>query len=147
VQQTLQNQFLDKQNDPLFEPRVDNDSILRMSKRQIFEESENPCELPYYSKSSYPQKLKREDLTTFTGSCKAIFQGQLPPKKKDLGSFNSIGKVSIKEARYSIGEGINLIPTWLIEKLKRIQIQPSTVTLTVADGSLKNSDGKKIHFF
>jgi len=83
VQPTHETQFNEKQNALLFEPLVDNDSILRMSRRKIFEESENPCELPNYIKFSYPQKLKREDLTTFTGSCKEIFQGRLPLKKKD----------------------------------------------------------------
>jgi len=57
----------------MFEPLVDKDSILRMGRRKILDESENPCKLPDFSKLSYPQKLKRKDLATFTGSCKAIF--------------------------------------------------------------------------
>jgi len=52
--------------------------------------------------------LKRKDLTAFAGSCKAIFQGRLPLKKKDPGSFNSIGKLSVKEARFGQGEGIRI---------------------------------------
>jgi hypothetical protein len=91
---------------------------------------------------SYPHKLKRKELTTFTGRCKAIFQGRLPLKKKDPGSFDSIGKLSIKEARCSLGKDINLIPTWLIRKLERIQVQPSIITLTSVGGSSKNSDGQ-----
>ena len=84
--------------------------------------------------------MKREDLTTVIGRYKVIFQGRLPLKKKDLGSLNYIGKLSIKEAWCSLGEGINSIATWLIGKLESIQVQPSTVNLTLADGSTKNSD-------
>jgi hypothetical protein len=76
-----------------------------------------------------------------TRSCKAIFQRRLPLKKKDPESFNSIGKLSIKEAQCNLGEGINSIPTWVIGKLKSIQAQPSTVNLTLAEGSIKNPDG------
>ena len=60
---------------------------------------------------------------------------------KDTGSFNSIGKLSVKEARCDLSEGINLTPTWLIGKLKSILEQPSTINLTLAEGSIKNSDG------
>jgi len=76
-----------------------------------------------------------------TGSYNAIFQGRLPLTKKGPGSFNSIGKLSIKEAQCSLGEGINLIPTLLIEKLEIIEAQPSTVNLTLIEGLIKNSDG------
>jgi len=96
VQPTLQAQYREKHNTPIFEPLVDKDSILRMSRRQILDESENPCILPDFIKLSYPQKLKRKDLATFTGSCKATSQGRLPLKKKNASSFNFIGKLSIK---------------------------------------------------
>jgi len=141
VQPTLQAQFKEKQSTPIFRPLVDKDSILRMSRRKIIDESENPCRLPDFIKWSYPHKLKRKDLTTFVGSCKEIFQGQLPLKKKDPRSFNSIGKLSVKEARCGLGECINLTPTWLIGKLKSILAQPSTVNLTLAEGSINNPDG------
>jgi len=80
-------------------------------------------------------------MTAFVGSCKEIFKGQLPLKKKDPGSFNSIGKMLVEEARCGLGEGINLNPTWLIGKLESIQAQPSTVNLTLAKGLFKNPDG------
>jgi hypothetical protein len=120
VQSTLQAQFKEKQNSPIFKPIVDKDSILRMSRRQILDESENPCRLPNFIKLSYSQKLKRKDLTAFSASCKAIFQGRLPLKKKNPGSFNSTRKLSMREARCGLGEGMNLTPTWLIENLESI---------------------------
>jgi hypothetical protein len=95
-----------------------------MSRREILEQIENPRKLPSYIKLPYPHKLKREDLATLTGSCKAIFQGQLPLKKKDPGSFNSIGKLYIKESQRSLGESTNSIPTWVIIKLEKIQVEP-----------------------
>ena len=70
-----------------------------------------------------------------------MFQGRFPPKKKYLGSFNSIGKLSVKEAWCSLGDGINSTPTWLIGKLESILAQPSAVNLTLVEGSIENSDG------
>jgi len=103
----------------MFEPLLNKVFILRMRRGEILEQSDNPRKLPSYIKLSRPQKLKREDLSTFTGSCKAIFQGQIPLKNKDLGSFHSIEKLSIKEARYSLGEDTNSIPTCVIGKLEK----------------------------
>jgi len=114
---------------------------LRMSWWQILDKYDNPGKLPDFIEISYPQKLKRAYLAILTGSCKAIFQGQLPLKTKDPRDFNSIGKFSIKKARCGLGEGIKLIPTWLIGKLESILAQPSTVNLTLVEGSMKNPDG------
>jgi len=75
VQSTLQAQFKEKQNTLIFEPIDDKDSILKMSRRQILDESENPCRLPNFIQLSYSQKLERKDMTAFSRSCKAIFQG------------------------------------------------------------------------
>ena len=83
VQPTLQTQFKEKQNAPMFEPILDKVSILRTSKRKLFEESENPRELPSYIKLLYHKKLKREEVGTLTRNCSSIFQGWLPLKKKD----------------------------------------------------------------
>jgi len=85
--------------------------------------------------------LKRKDLIAFAGSCKEIFQGRLPLKKKDPGCFSSIGKQFVKEAWGGLGEGINMTPTWLIGKLKSILAQASTVNRTLTKGSIKNPNG------
>jgi len=141
VQSTLQAQIKEKLNAPIFKPIIDKDSILRMSRRQILDESENPCRLPKFIQLLYSQKLKRKDITAFARSCKAIFQGRLRLKKKDPRSFNSIRKMSVKEAQCGLGEGIKLTPTWLIGKLKSILAQPSTINLRLAEGLIKNPDG------
>jgi len=47
----------------------------------------------------------------------------------------------MKEAWCDLGIGINSTPTWLIGKLESIMAQPSTVNLTLAEKSIKNSDG------
>jgi len=49
--------------------------------------------------------------------------------------------LSVKEALCGLGEGMISIPPWPIGKLNRIQVQPSTVTLTLADRSIKKLDG------
>jgi len=61
--------------DQLKELHIDKNFILRMSRRQIMEESENPSELPYYIKLPYlyPEKLKSEEFVVIIGSCNAIF--------------------------------------------------------------------------
>jgi len=131
VQPTLQGQFEEKQNTLMFEPLVDKDSILKMIKGKIIDESEKPCRLLDFIKLTYPYKLKRKDLATFTGSCKAIFQWRLPIKNKDPESFNYIGKFPTKEAKCSLGEVINSIPTSLIGKLESIMAQPVVDNLTL----------------
>ena len=135
VQSTLQAQFKEKHNAPMFEPLVDKDSILRMSIRKILDKNENPSKLLDFIKISYPQKLKREDLTALTRNCNAISQGQLPQKKKDPGSFNSIGKLSIKEAWCGSSESI---PSSLIRKIEGIQVKPSNCTLTLEERSISD---------
>ena len=74
VQSTLETQFKEKENTPIFEPLVNEDSVSRMSRRQILDESENPFRLTNFIKLSYPHKLKKKDMNAFVGSCKAIFQ-------------------------------------------------------------------------
>jgi len=80
-------------------PPIDKYSILRMNRRHILE-SKNSGELSYYIKLPYLflKKLKSGISIVLTGSCNAIFQRRLPPKKNDLKSFNHIGRLSIKEA-------------------------------------------------
>jgi len=40
----------------MFEPLVDKDFILRMSRQQILEESDNPHKIPYYTLSYHIPK-------------------------------------------------------------------------------------------
>ena len=54
VQPTLQSQFKEKHNIPMFEPLVHKDSNLRTSRRQILDESGNPGKLPDFINLSYP---------------------------------------------------------------------------------------------
>lgn len=135
MKSTLQAQFKEKQNAQMFEPLVDKDSILRMSIRQILDKNENPSKLLDFIKISYPQKLKREDLATLTRNCNAISQGQLPLKKKNPGSFNSIGTLSIKKAWRGPSESI---PSSLIRKIEGIQVKPSNCTLILEDRSIND---------
>ena len=135
MQPTFHAQFKEKENNPMFEPLVDKDSILRMSIRKILDKNENPSKLLDFIKISYPQKLKREYLTALTRNCNAISQGQLPQKKKDPGSFNSIGKLSIKEAWCGSSESI---PSSLLRKIDGIQVKPSNCTLTLEDRSISD---------
>ena len=88
VQPILQDQLEEKHNTQMFEPLVDKDSILKMSRRQILDESENPCRLPHFIKLSYPQKLKRKDVTPKT--LKLINCTNNTNHTKDLDATSSI---------------------------------------------------------
>jgi len=66
------------------------------------------------------------------------YQGRLPQKKKGPRNFNSIGKLSIKEAWYGLSEDINSIPSLLISKIEGIQVKPSNYSITLVDRSIND---------
>jgi len=82
--------------------------------------------------------LKSDWSTTLTGNSNAILQGRLPQKKREPKNSNSIGTLSIKEARCSPGEGILSL---LIGKIERFLVQLLTVTLALAYRSVETSHG------
>jgi hypothetical protein len=71
-------------------------------------------------------------------------QKKLPPKLKDLGSFTipcSIGNSIFEKALYDLGASINLTPLSIFKKFGLGEARPTTVTLQLADRSLKHPRG------
>ncbi|XP_039142003.1 uncharacterized protein LOC120279202 [Dioscorea cayenensis subsp. rotundata] len=93
---------------------------------------------------SNKRKLKDYETVTLTEECSAILQKKLPPKLKDPGSFTipcSIGNVVFERALCDLGASINLMPLSIFKKLNLGEARPTTVTLQLADRSLKHPRG------
>ncbi|XP_039144038.1 uncharacterized protein LOC120281228 [Dioscorea cayenensis subsp. rotundata] len=93
---------------------------------------------------SNKRKLKDYETVALTEECSAILQKKLPPKLKDPGSFTipcSIGNVVFERALCDLGASINLMPLSIFKKLNLGEARPTTVTLQLADRSLKHPRG------
>ncbi|XP_058008233.1 uncharacterized protein LOC131182892 [Hevea brasiliensis] len=93
---------------------------------------------------SNKRRLEDYETVAFTEECSAILQSKLPPKLKDPGSFSKpchIGKTSIKRALCDLGASVNLMPFSICEKLKVGHLKPITISLQLADRSIKYAVG------
>ncbi|XP_057991754.1 uncharacterized protein LOC131173425 [Hevea brasiliensis] len=71
---------------------------------------------------------------------KASKENKLPPKLKDPGSFSipcHIGETSIERALCDLGASVSLMPLSICEKLKVRDLKPTTISLQLADRSIK----------
>ena len=101
--------------------------------------------MPSYAKFlkeivSSKEKLKEYTMVALTEECSAILQNKLPPKLKDPGSFSipcSIGSFTIERCLCDLGASINLMPLSLFKKLNMGELKSTTVSLQLADRSLK----------
>ena len=74
----------------------------------------------------------------------AVFRKDLPPKLKDPGSFNimiSIGGSKQVKGMLDLGASINLMPYSLFCELKLEGLKPTTMSLQLADRSVKYPKG------
>ena len=93
---------------------------------------------------SNKRKLEEYETVALTEECSAILQKKLPPKLKDPGSFTipcSIGNSIFEKALCDLGASINLMPLSIFKKLGLGEAKPTTVTLQLADRSLKHPRG------
>ncbi|KAL2569509.1 hypothetical protein AAZV13_18G131300 [Glycine max] len=75
--------------------------------------------------------------------CRALIQ-KLPPKFKDLGSVTipcSIGSVSVGKTFIDLGTGINLMSLSMYRRIGNQKIEPTRMTLQLADHSITRSFG------
>ena len=106
-------------------------------------------QMPSYAKfmkDILSQKRRLADFETvnLTEECSAILQRKLPQKLKDPGSFTipcTIGNVIFEKALCDLGASINLMPLSIFKRLGLGEAQPTTVTLQLADRSLKHPRG------
>ena len=93
---------------------------------------------------SKKRRLLDYETVVLTEECSAILQKKLPPKLKDLGSFTilcSIGNAIFERALCDLGARINLMPLSIFKKLSLGEARPTTVTLQLANRSLKHHRG------
>ena len=93
---------------------------------------------------SNKRKLEEYETVALTEECSAILQKKLPPKLKDPGSFTipcSIENSIFEKALCDLGASINLMPLSIFKKLGLGEAKPTTVTLQLADRSLKHPRG------
>ncbi|XP_078167155.1 uncharacterized protein LOC144561923 [Carex rostrata] len=74
----------------------------------------------------------------------AIFSTDLPPKMKDPGSFSiscSIDTTRIENAMCDLGASVSLMPKSVYDKLESGNLEPTNMTLTLADGTTRSPLG------
>ena len=96
-----------------------------------------------FMKDILSQKRRLADFETvnLTEECSAILQRKLPQKLKDPGSFTipcTIGNAIFERALCDLGVSINLMPLSIFRRLGLGEARPTTVTLQLANRSLKH---------
>ena len=93
---------------------------------------------------SRKRRLSEFETVNLTKECSVILQMKLPHKLKDPGSFIipcKIGNSIFERALCDLGASINLMPLSIFRQLGLGEDRPTTVTLQLADRSLKHSQG------
>ncbi|KAL5558871.1 hypothetical protein UlMin_035082 [Ulmus minor] len=106
-------------------------------------------QMPKYAKFlkevlSNKRKLEGNEKVMLTEECSAILQRKLPQKLKDPGSFTipcTIGDFEFDKVLCDLGASINLMPLSIFRKLGLGEVKPTTVTLQLADRSIKHPRG------
>ncbi|XP_062119042.1 uncharacterized protein LOC133832752 [Humulus lupulus] len=99
-----------------------------------------------FMKEILSKKRKMEDyeMVALTEECSSILQRKLPQNLRDPGSFTipcTIGKFECKHALCDLGASINLMPLSVFRRLGLGEASPTTVTLQLADRSIKHPRG------
>ncbi|KAL5572989.1 hypothetical protein UlMin_022586 [Ulmus minor] len=93
---------------------------------------------------SNKRRLEGNEKVMLTEECSAILQRKLPQKLKDPGSFPipcTIGDFEFDKVLCDLGASINLMPLSIFRKLGLGEVKPTTVTLQLADRSIKHPRG------
>ncbi|XP_057248187.1 uncharacterized protein LOC130590178 [Beta vulgaris subsp. vulgaris] len=102
-------------------------------------------QIPSYSKflkeiMSKKKKLEKYETIALSEECSAVIQKKLPPKLKDPGSFSipcTIGDIKFSKALCDLGASVSLMPLSICKKLGLHNIKSTTVSLQLADRSIK----------
>ncbi|KAL5572849.1 hypothetical protein UlMin_022446 [Ulmus minor] len=106
-------------------------------------------QMPKYAKFlkevlSNKRRLEGNEKVMLTKECSVILQRKLPQKLKDPGSFTipcTIGDFEFDKVLCDLGASINLMPLSIFRKLGLGEVKPTTVTLQLADRSIKHPRG------
>ena len=105
--------------------------------------------MPSYAKFlkeilSKKRKLEEFETVALTEECSAVIQRKLPPKLKDPGSFTvpcAFGDTVFEKALCDLGASINLMPLSIYKRLELGEVKPTTITLQMADRTIKHPRG------
>jgi hypothetical protein len=106
-------------------------------------------QIPSYAKflkdcCTNKRKFQENEQVALTVEVSAVLLRKLPPKLKDPGSFTipcRIGDKLFDRALLDLGAGINLLPYEVYQKLSLGELQPTSITLQLADRSIKRPRG------
>ncbi|KAL3513292.1 hypothetical protein ACH5RR_026009 [Cinchona calisaya] len=90
------------------------------------------------------RKLHGAEILCLTENCSALLTKRLPPKLKEPGSFFipcDIGGLQFGRALCDLGALVNLMLYAVFKKLNGGQLKPTSVSLQLADHSIKFSKG------
>ncbi|XP_062119219.1 uncharacterized protein LOC133832966 [Humulus lupulus] len=93
---------------------------------------------------SKKRKMDDYDVVALTEDCSAILQRKLPQKLRDSKSFSipfTIRNFEYKHALCDLGASINPMPLSVLHRLGLREARPTTVTLQLADHSVKHPQG------
>ncbi|KHN39755.1 hypothetical protein glysoja_047494, partial [Glycine soja] len=118
-------------------------------------------QMPLYSKfmkdilTNKGKYINNENIVV-GGNCSAIIQRKLPKKFKDPGSVTipcTVGKEVVNKALINLGASINLMPLSMCRRIGNLKIDPTKMTLQLADRSVTRPYGVvenvlvKVHHF
>ncbi|XP_017973542.1 PREDICTED: uncharacterized protein LOC108661411 [Theobroma cacao] len=86
------------------------------------------------------RKLEDFERVALTKECSALIQNKLPPKLKDPRSFSIpyiVGGFKFTKALCDLGASVSIMPLSIAKKLGLNEIQPTTVSLQLADRTIK----------
>ncbi|XP_038874990.1 uncharacterized protein LOC120067513 [Benincasa hispida] len=91
------------------------------------------------------RRVSEKEVIALTQEYNVLVSNSLPKKQKNLGSFTvpcSIGGLDVGHALCDLGASINLMPLSIFKKLGIGEAQPTSVTLHLADRTIKYPEGK-----
>ena len=102
-------------------------------------------QVPSYAKFLKDMLTKKREFNAvetvaFTEQCSAIIQNKSPPKLKDPGSFSiqcDIGSLHIDKALCDLGASVSVMPLSICNKLNMGDLKCTSITLQMADRSVK----------
>jgi hypothetical protein len=106
-------------------------------------------QIPAYAKFfkdcyTHKRKFQEHETVALTEEVSAVLLRKLPPKLKDSSSFAipcRIGDHNFEQALLDLGAGVNLLPYTVYETLGLGELKPTSVTLQLADRSIKRLRG------
>ncbi len=106
-------------------------------------------QMPLYAKFlkeilSKKRKIDEIEEVALTEECSSVVLNKLTPKLKDPGSFSipcGLGSLTVDRALCDVGSSVSLMPYSLYERLNLGELRPTTMSLQMADRSIKYPKG------